>query len=120
MKEMMETIKYRDTEYALVMDINVLQDLQEKYGSFEAWAEKVLLNNGETDLGALTFGVMAMINEGIEIHNEEAGDQPLIRPITQRQAGRILTEVGLEEATEKVLSVVSASNKSAEPQSKNA
>ena len=118
MKEMMETIKYRDTEYALVMDINVLQDLQEKYGSFEAWAEKVLLNNGETDLGALTFGVMAMINEGIDIENEEKGME-LRKPINQRQAGRMLTAVGLEQATEKVLGLMTESNKSAEPAPKN-
>ena len=71
MKEIMETLEYRGVEYPLIINLNVLQELQNKYGSFEAWAHKVLLGNGETDLGALTFGTMAMINEGIDIHNEE-------------------------------------------------
>lgn len=117
MKEIMETLEYRGVEYPLVMNINVLQELQNKYGSFEAWANKVLLGNGETDLGALTFGTMAMINEGIDIHNEEHPDSPLT-PLTQRQTGRILTAVGLEDATEKVLNLVAESNKSAEKQPK--
>lgn len=118
MKEIMETLEYRGVEYPLVMNINVLQELQKEYGSFEAWAQKVLLGNGETDLGALTFGVMAMINEGIDIKNEEAGME-LMRPLTQKQAGRMLTSVGLEQATEKVLGLMTESNKSAEPAPKN-
>lgn len=117
MKEIMETLEYRGVEYPLVMNINVLQELQNKYGSFEAWAHKVLLGNGETDLGALTFGTMAMINEGIDIYNEEHPDSPLT-PLTQKQTGRMLTAVGLEDATEKVLNLVTESNKSAEKQPK--
>lgn len=119
MKEIMETLEYRGIEYPLVMNINVLQELQNKYGSFEAWAHKVLLGNGETDLGALTFGTMAMINEGIDIHNEEHPDNKL-EPLTQRQTGRMLTSVGLEEAAEKVLNLVAESNKSADEKPKNA
>ena len=118
MKEIMETLEYRGVEYPLVMNINVLQELQKEYGSFEAWAKLILLGNGETDLGALTFGVMAMINEGIDIENEEKGTE-LRKPINQRQAGRMLTAVGLEQATEKVLGLMTESNKSAEPAPKN-
>ena len=51
----------------------------------------------EPNAKAVIFGLTEMINEGIMIDNEENGkNEPLL---TKRQVGRIITEVGLQNAT---------------------
>ena len=51
----------------------------------------------EVDIKALIFGIKEMINEAIDIDNETAsGKQPLL---TERQVGRLITAMGLANAT---------------------
>jgi hypothetical protein len=101
MKEMYETLKYEDKEYILPFNLNVMEIIQDEYGSIDRWGELTdgsKLNKGEVNVKALVFGLTAMINEGIEITNEENGTD--IKPFTHKQVGRIVTEVGLQEAIE--------------------
>lgn len=119
MKDIMDTLEYRGIKYPLVFNLNVLQEIQEQYGSFEEWANKVLKDNGETDLKALISGAKEMINEGIDIHNETAQEDEKLTPVTLKQAGRILTEVGLEGMKEKVFELIDKSSKPAGEQPKN-
>ena len=58
------------------------------------------------------FSVTAMINEGIDIENEENGTD--IKPLTRKQVGRIITEVGVADATRKLNKTVVESSQSAE------
>ena len=53
-----------------------------------------------------------MINEGIDIRNEENGTD--IPPFTKKQSGRLLTEIGLEKATQTINDTVVESTKSEE------
>ena len=53
-----------------------------------------------------------MINEGIDIENEENGTD--IKPLTRKQVGRIITEVGVADATRKLNKTVVESSQSAE------
>lgn len=119
MKDIMDTLEYRGVKYPLVFNINVLQEIQKKYGSFEVWAGKILKDNGETDLDALIGGVQQMINEGIDIHNETAAEAEKMQPLTYKQTGRLLTAVGLDESTDKILTLIAESNKPAGEQPKN-
>lgn len=58
--------------------------------------EQKAMFNHTPDIGALIFGYMCMLNEGIDLENEEKGtNKPFM---TRRQVGRLLTAVGLEEA----------------------
>ena len=53
-----------------------------------------------------------MINEGIDIMNEETGND--VKPLTLKQTGRLITEIGIAEATKKLNKTVIDSTQSAE------
>ena len=101
MKSAMQTIEYRGKTYRLVFDLNVMEAIQDEYGSIEAWGKLTEPEDGgEPNIKALVFGVTEMINEGIEIANDEDGTDE--KPLTHRKVARILTEVGLESVADKM------------------
>lgn len=104
MKSKLQEIEYSGKTYRLAFDLNVMEAIQDEYGSIEAWGKLVEPEEGEPNIKALVFGAMQMINEGIEISNEEDGTDE--KPLTHRRAARILTEVGLESVTDKVQQAV--------------
>ena len=91
MKDIMDTLKYKDKEYELIFDLNVLQEMQDKYGTMtkcldEAYGKKT----GEPSIKAIAFLVTAMINEAIDIKNDEKGtNEP---PVTEKMVNRMLSE----------------------------
>lgn len=109
MKDYYETLKYEDKEYKLVFNINVMQDLQEKYGTFDKWTSLVVPEGegAEPSVRAVIDVYTAMLNEGIDIENE--ANETKIKPFTTRQVGRVITAIGLEKAVEVMSSVVSGS-----------
>lgn len=100
MKDAMQTIEYRGKTYKLAFDLNVMEAIQDEYGSIEAWGKLTEPEEGEPNVKALVFGVTEMINEGIDIANDEDGTDE--KPLTHKQVARILTEVGLESVAEKM------------------
>lgn len=112
MKDARGLLSYKGHDYMIVFNFNVMEEIQEKYGSLEKWGELTSGANGEADAKAVIFGFTAMINEGIDIENEENGTQ--IPFLTAKQVGRLITEVGLEQATDKLHDTVIASTQSAE------
>ena len=107
-------IEYKGTTYKLAFNINVLENLQEKYGSFNNWTELIKPTDPkkETDIKALKFVFKEMLNEGIEITNEDNGtDIPLFN---DKQAGRIITAIGIENANIQVIKTITESTKSTE------
>lgn len=111
MKDYAGKITYRGTEYKVVFNLNVMEAIQEKYGSLEEWAN-LTDNAKEPNAKAVIFGFTQMINEGIDIDNEENGTD--IKPLKLKQVGRIMTEIGLEEATKALNQTVIESTKSTE------
>ena len=112
MKEINGKIQYRDKELTLVFNLNVMENIQQEYGTLGKWGELTDGANGEPDAKALIFGFREMLNEGIDIENEENGTE--IKPFTMKQVGRIITEVGLTKATEVLNDTVVKSTESAE------
>lgn len=53
----------------------------------------------EPDIKSLKFFMTEAINEGIEIENEKHGEKRKL--LTSKQVGRILTEIGFSNLTEK-------------------
>lgn len=105
------TITYKGEEYALVFNLNVMEDIQEKYGSVEAWGNLVEAED-EPKAKDIKYGFTAMLNEGIDIYNEENGTE---RPFfTEKQVGRIISEIGLHEAAKRLNDTVVDSTKSNE------
>lgn len=115
MKSAAQEIEYKGKTYKLVFDLNVMESIQDEYGSIEAWGKLTEPEDGEPNIKALVFGVTEMINEGIDIDNDENGTDE--KPLTHKQVARILTEVGLESVAEKMQKSVIDST---EDDSKNA
>lgn len=101
------TIEYKGKKFKLVFNLNVMEALQDNYGSLDKWGELTDGSQGEPDIKALKFGFTEMLNEGIEIDNEDNGtNEPLL---TSKQVGRIITEAGLDNVQKKMNEVVIAS-----------
>lgn len=132
MKDNVKKLRYRDKDYTLVFNLNVMERIQEEYGSLDRWTaltdgsydmeKRYEAKNGSLDgfdvltdeqkaeyiaepnIAAVRFGVCEMLNEGIEIENENNGeDQP---PLSLKTVGRMLTELGLANVTSKMQGVV--------------
>lgn len=100
------TIEYKGKKYELVFNLNVMEALQEQFGSIDKWGELTDPNRveGEPDIKAMLFGYEAMLNEGIEIQNEDNGtNEPLL---SHKRVARIITEIGLQKAHETLEEVV--------------
>lgn len=98
MNDVNGTIQYKGNDYTIVFNLNVMEAIQAEYGSLEEWGNLTDgSGGGEPDAKAVIFGFTEMINEGIDMANEENGTD--IKPMTRKQVGRMITEVGLAEAT---------------------
>ena len=112
---MQDTMKYIDVkgvEYPLVFNLNVMEKIQEKYGSYEKWGDLTDGKNSEINIGALKFGILEMINEGIDIENESKEVKREF--LTDKQVGRIITEIGMETLAKKMKETVNDSTKNDE------
>ena len=112
MKDINGKLQYKDKEYKLVFNLNVMEQIQEEYKSLEEWGNLTDGENGEPNAKAVIYGFTAMLNEGIDMDNEENGTD--IKPLTTKQVGRIITEVGLLEATKTLNKTVVDSTQSNE------
>lgn len=114
MKDIMKNLEYRGKSYKVVFNLNVLEAIQEEYGSFEKWGE--LTGGEEANVKAMIFGYAAMLNEGIDIENDEKGTNE--KPLTLKQVGRMLSEIGMGIAAATMQETVIASTQAGE-ESKN-
>lgn len=112
MKDINGKIQYNGKEYRLVFNLNVMEKIQDKYGSLDEWGKLTDGTKGEPNAKAIIYGFCEMINEGIDIENEETGAET--KPLTLKQVGRIITEVGLADATKVLNTTVVESTKSTE------
>ena len=112
MKDISGNIQYKGRDYKLVFNLNVMEAIQEEYGSLTAWGDLTDGSAGEPNAKAVIFGFTQMINEGIDICNEENGTDD--KPLTLKQVGRMITEYGLLEATKTMNQTVIDSTESQE------
>ena len=116
---MKNKVVYIETEkrnIPLIFNLNVMEEIQEQYGSLEKWGE-ITQGDGEPMIKDLKAGIMAMINEAIDIENEEKGINET--PLSDKQVGRIMTEVGIQEIVKKIQEITVASTNSGEDNGKN-
>ena len=103
---MLDKINYIETseeKFPMAFTLNVMETIQEKYGSLEGWS-RLIQREGETDIKALKFFLTEAINEGIDIENETASKKR--EPITPKKVGRILTEIGLSGTANKIMNTI--------------
>lgn len=112
MKDVNGTIQYKGRDYRLVFNLNVMEQIQEEYGSIDHWGELTDGQNGEPNAKAVIFGFAAMLNEGLDIDNEENGTD--YKPLTLKQVGRLITEVGMNKTMDVLTETVVNSTQSTE------
>lgn len=109
MREVSSKINYKDKDYKIVFNLNVMEAIQAEYGTLDEWGELTDGKGGEPNIKAVIFGLREMINEGILIDNEDNGtNEPLL---SHRQVGRMLTESGIQSTTATMNDLVVESTK---------
>lgn len=117
MKDVMKKIETTTETYPFVLNLNVIDLIQEKYENLDAWADKIEgtvrdKNGKEIDkvlpsIKDLKWFFKEAINEGIDIENEENENKRSF--ITEKQAGRIITEMGIEWASKNIQEITEES-----------
>lgn len=126
MLDIVKHITIGDKEYPLAYTLNVMEAIQDKYGTIEAWGnalqpepyeEKdeegkvVKIVKPEPKISDLKWTFTQFINEGIDIENEEKGEK---RPfVTEKQVGRLISAVGIDRTNRELMNVTVASTKTA-------
>lgn len=109
-------IIYKGVNYELIFNLNVMEQIQDEYGSVSAWGD-LIENSEEPNAKAVKYGITCMINEGIEIYNEQHEDDEDFKPrqfMDERKVGRVISEVGLGTTTEQLKKSVVDGTKSDE------
>ena len=148
MQDVKKTFCHNGKNYPLVFNLNVMERVQQEYGSIELWGDytdgtfygkrdyekKNGLGSwdeldekdkqkfkGEPDAKAVIFGFTEMLNEGIDIENDEkiSKGETTRNLLTTKQVGRLITEIGLESATQKINETVIASQQMENEETKN-
>lgn len=118
MQNKLTYIEANDKRYPIVFNINVMEEIQEAYGSVSAWGGIVEGDgNGEPKVKDLKIGLMFMINEGIDIENENTGRKDPF--LNAKQVGRLIGEVGFQAITDVIKSITVASTQTGDNEGKN-
>lgn len=99
-------IKLRGNEYPMAFNLNVIEAIQEKYGTIVNWQDKMTpAKDGEAQFKDIKWTLMSFINEGIEIENDENEEK---RPlITEKQLGRLITSMeDIKSVSEAIMNAV--------------
>lgn len=102
-------------KYGVVFNLNVMQSIQEEYGTIQEWGALTDKKaGGEVDAKALIFGLREMMNEAIDIENETKSPTEKKEFLSLKQVGRIITQIGLEESAEQLNDLIVESTKTDE------
>lgn len=115
---MKSEIKYLETKtekYPFIYTLNVMEAIQLEYGSIGKWSD-LIENGNEPDIRALIFFFKEAINEGIEIENENNESNRSL--VDMKKVGRIITEIGINNAGTKLKDMIIASSGSDKPTEK--
>lgn len=112
MKDNAGKITYKEKEYNVVFNLNVMEAIQEEYGTIDKWTELTSGVDQEVNVKALKFGYTNMLNEGLAIEAEEKGEE--YKPVTPAFVGRMLTDIGLDNMTKVLHETVIDSTKTDE------
>lgn len=108
---MLNKVAYLETvekSYPMMFTLNVIEDIQEAFGSLENWENEVMPKNGEPNIKSFKKTIAFMINEGIDFENEEKNKKEPF--VTEKKVGRIITAVGFGKTNEIFAQLVRDSN----------
>lgn len=98
MKDYKVTFTIDEKEYSAIFNLNVMEQIQEEYGTIQKWGALTDAQGGEPNAKAIIYGFYCMINEAIDIENDEKGEN---KPtLTIKQVGRIISRAGLQKSAQ--------------------
>ena len=115
MLEIKKYIETKEDKYPVIFSFNVLEEIQNKYESFDNWSHII---EGEELIGTewekkepkisdINYFIKIAINEGIDLENEKTnGNRPFI---TDKQVGRLISEVGVQAISKIIREVIQTS-----------
>lgn len=109
MKDYKFELEVEGKKYQLVFNLNVMQEIQEEYGTLEKWGELTDGKAGEVNVKALIFGLTCMINEAIDMKNDDEGTTGSL--LTEKQVGRLITKAGIEKSARQLNEAIVESTK---------
>ena len=110
MKDIIAYIETSKKKYPICFNLNVLEEIQDQYGSLTSWGNRVESKEKDgIDIKALKNGLMIMINEAIDTLNEEVNEKQEF--VNDKQVGRIISEVGFKKTTEIITNLTNKSTK---------
>lgn len=107
MGDELKYLKTKNEEYPFIYSLNVMNALQMKYGSLDAWSELIESTDKEPSIDAILSFFKEAINEGIDIENEKKHTQRDF--VSQKKVGRIISEIGIEEAGKQLRNAIVSS-----------
>ncbi len=102
----------KDQKIPALFDLNVVAELQEKYGSLSEWNAKCFPKGSEPRLKPLIHAFELAINEGYDAIGSD-------KRVSNAEAGRIVTAMTIDKAAAKIQQLVVDSTKSGDEE-KNA
>lgn len=91
-------INVGEKSYPMSFSLNVIEQIQEKYGSIDKWTE--IFDAKDIKIADVIQTFEFLLNEGIDIENEEKSEKRAF--LSHKQVGRLLTQIGLQNATEQI------------------
>lgn len=98
----LQHITIKEVEYPLAFTLNVMEEIQDKYGTLNNWT-KIFDTKKEVKMSDVIYTFKLFINEGIDIENEEKNETREF--VTHKKVGRLLTELGLSNATGQIMEI---------------
>jgi hypothetical protein len=104
----MKNLEHEGIKYPLVVDLNSMEDFQK---SFFSETGKSITDAEALEKFGLTAGIlqfMAALNEGLDYENHKKGTAREF--VSKREAGRIMSEIGMEKASAAIAELVKEFN----------
>ncbi len=114
MLDIVKNMTINEKEYPIAFTLNVMEAIQDKYGSMKEWGDILQPpKNEEPKIKDIKWTFTQFINEGIDIENEEKNEKRTL--LTEKQVGRLITIVGMDKINKEMMLVTAESMKTDNP-----
>lgn len=117
LKDIVKSLEIDGVMYPVAFTLNVMEAIQEKYGSLSEWTEIIEPEEGEPPFKDIKWIFAEIINEGIDIENERKSESRKF--LTTKQVGRIISSLGIDNASATMAGLMSESTSTGESEGKN-
>jgi hypothetical protein len=104
MLDKMVHIKIGEKEYPITFTLNVMESIQEKYGTIDKWQSN-LIERDETPIKDVVWIFQELLNEAIDIENDDR--EVKLPKLEHKQVARIITSLGVVKAVRLIFETVS-------------